>query len=330
LAHAQVRFRQGAFSECIRGLNEVVGEALAANDLESLAPAYMTLHTVYTYLGRPERAAFRGLALPLYEEIGDLKGQATAMNNLGIEAYYEGDWEKALDLYERGRMLFERIGDVTNAAMSTNNIGEILSDQGHVEDAIRLFVEVQRVCDAAGERTLSALACANRGRAAARAGAVEEAEELLSAAHESFRELHAASFALETEARLAEADVLRGDRPRNALARTQLVIGRAEDAAEMAALRANALRLQGAARLQLGELAEAHEDLAESVRVARAADALYEVALALDLQAQALGDDDAAAESAALFARLGVERVVRPAFPSDSGPSGGRAASRPL
>lgn len=322
LAYAQVRFRQGAFSECIRRLDKVVEEALVASDLESLAPAYMTLHTVYTYLGRPERAAFRGLALPLYEELGDLKGQATAMNNLGIEAYYEGDWEKARDLYERGRMLFERIGDVTNAAMSTNNIGEILSDQGHVEEAMRLFGEVQRVCDAAGERTLAALASANRGRAAARAGAFEEAEELLTAALETFRELHATSFALETQARLAETDVLRGDRPEKALAHTQLVLERTEDAAEMAALRANALRLQGAARLQLGDLAAAHEDLVASVRVAREADALYEVALARDLQASAGEDSAAATESAALFERLGVERVVRPTLSSNPGSAG--------
>jgi tetratricopeptide (TPR) repeat protein len=314
LAHAQVRFRQGAFTECIRELDEVVQEALAAGDTTSLAPAYMTLHTVYSYLGRPERAAFRGLALPLYEELGDLKGQATVLNNLGIDAYYGGDWDKALDLYERGRALFERIGDVTNAAMSMNNIGEIRSDQGHVEEASKLFADVQRVCDTAGERTLSALARANRGRAAARAGRFEEAEELLSAALESFRELHAASFALETEARLAEADVLRGDRPTEAFARTQLVLGRTEEAAEMAALRASTFRLQGAARLQIGEVNAALEDLRESVRVAREADADYEVALALDLLASAHDDPAAAAESVTLFERLGVERVARPSL----------------
>jgi class 3 adenylate cyclase/tetratricopeptide (TPR) repeat protein len=316
LAHAQVRFRQGSFRECIRELNEVVQEALAAADTASLARAYMTLHTVYSYLGSTERTAFRGLALPLYEDLGDLKGQATALNNHGIEAYYEGDWTKALDLYERGRALFVRIGDVTSAAMSTNNIGEIRSDQGHVEEASKLFDDVQRVCDTAGERTLSALACSNRGRAAARAGRFEEAQELLSAALDSFRELHAASFALETEARLAEADVLRGESPQRALERTQLVLGRTEEAAEMAALRASTFRLQGVARLQLHQTDAAYEDLLESVRVARDAGAVYEVALALDLLGAARDDPAAAAESAALLEQLGVERVVRPTLTS--------------
>ena len=66
---------------------------------------------------------------------------------MGIEAYYEGDWEHALELYERSRALRERLGDVTNVAMQTSNIGEILSDQGHLEEAERLFTEVERICD---------------------------------------------------------------------------------------------------------------------------------------------------------------------------------------
>ena len=45
---------------------------------------------------------------------------------------------------------------------------------------------------------------------------------------------------------------------------------------------ASALRLRAAARLQLGDADGARQDLTESVEIARGADALYEVALALD------------------------------------------------
>ena len=91
----------------------------------------------HTQLGSPERAAFRGLALPLYEELGDLEGPGEGLNNLGVEAYYDGDWARPSTLYERSRALLERIGDVTNVAMTANNIGEILSDQGRLEEADR-------------------------------------------------------------------------------------------------------------------------------------------------------------------------------------------------
>ncbi len=312
LAHAQVRFRQGAFRECIRRTKEVVEEALVVNDLESLAPAYSLLHLVHVMLGLPDRAAYRGLALPLYEELGDLSGQASVLNNLGIEAYYVGDWEKALDLYERSRALRERLGDVAYVALQMSNIGEIRSDQGRLDEAEKLFQEVERISDQAGQRLMSTVARANLGRAAARAGRLDEAELLLTEAVVGFREIHAASFALETEIRLAELDVLRGDHPEQAIRRTHAVLDFADDAADMAALHASALRLRAAARLQLGDADGSAADIDASVEVARRADALYEMALALDLKAHAAGDADAAAESAALLKALGVEHIARP------------------
>ena len=312
LAHAQVRFRQGTFHECIRLSRQVVDEALAVADTESLAPAYLLLHLVHTVLGSPERAAFRGLALPLYEDLGDLSGQAAALNNMGIEAYYEGDWPLALELYDRSRALRRRLGDVTNVAMQTSNIAEILSDQGHVDEAARLFSEVERTCDVAGQRLMATVARSNLGRAAARAGRLDEAESLLTDALEVFRDMHAASFALETEIRLAEVDIQRGDRPEEALARTRAVLDVTEDAADTVALHASALRLRAAARLQLGDADGAREDLVRSIETARGAGTLYEVALAFDLRAQLDGDRDTAAEARTLFEKLGVEHVARP------------------
>ena len=111
--------RQGHLEDCIKRCHTVVEQALEIGDSEQLGWAYMFLHIAHMLLGSDESRPFRGLALPLFEEVGDLKGQATALNNLGIEAYYEGEWEKALDCYKRGRRLFERIGDVTSVAMGT-------------------------------------------------------------------------------------------------------------------------------------------------------------------------------------------------------------------
>jgi tetratricopeptide (TPR) repeat protein len=130
LATAGVRLRQGKLAECIRWCrDEVVPTALAIQDLESVAHAYYLLHLSYTSLGWAERRDFRGIALPIYEELGDLLGQANVLNNLGIDAYYEGRWEDALDHYEQSRRLRERIGDVVGAATIVGNIAEILSDQ---------------------------------------------------------------------------------------------------------------------------------------------------------------------------------------------------------
>ena len=73
LGIAGVRFRQGEFSDCISRAREVVAKALAVGDELQLGNAYMLLHLVHTQQGSPERAAFRGLALPIFEDLGDLK-----------------------------------------------------------------------------------------------------------------------------------------------------------------------------------------------------------------------------------------------------------------
>ena len=129
--------------------------------------------------------------------------------------YYDGDWAKALDVYERSRTLFERIGDVARAsAMATNNIGEILSDQGRLEEAEELFRAVSaRSSTRWATSFLSLIARFNLGRAAARAGRFAEADELLNEASEGFArdpcgELRAGG----RMRRIAEVDVLAGDR----------------------------------------------------------------------------------------------------------------------
>src|SRR5207237_664536 len=93
LGYAVTRFRQGAMRDCIERCNNVVDAARASGDLAELAHAYYLLHLAYTSVGSHERTAVRDLALPIYEELGDLLGQANALNHLGIDAYYEGRWD---------------------------------------------------------------------------------------------------------------------------------------------------------------------------------------------------------------------------------------------
>jgi class 3 adenylate cyclase/tetratricopeptide (TPR) repeat protein len=312
MASAQTRLRQGRFRDCIRLCNEVVREAHKAEDMRHLASSYGLLHVAHMLLGSPERVAFRGLALPLFEELGDLKSQASVLNNMGIEAYYEGDWKKAQDLYERSRRICDRIGDMASFARATNNIGEIVSDQGHLQEAEQLFEDVIAICEPAGQRLLETIARANIGRAAARAGRLDDAEAILSEALARFEEIHAATLVVETKLRLAEVDLLRGDRAHEALARVDAVLARPDDAAQLAGPHAAALRIRGAALLQLGEADAGTAALAESAGVARDAEAIYELALALDLAGTLAGDEDAEREGRELLERLGVENVARP------------------
>jgi class 3 adenylate cyclase/tetratricopeptide (TPR) repeat protein len=307
---AIVRFRQGELTDSVRRLNDAVAKALAIGEQLQLGIAYMLLHGVYTEMGSPERVAFRGLALPIFEELGDLKRQATELNNMGIDLYFEGGWSQALDVYERSRALFERIGDVASVAMAMNNIGEILSDQGKLTEAEDLFRAVQDIVDTAGHRGLSLMSRLNLGRAAARAGRFAEATELLQEAADGFQEIQAASFAREARARIAEAAVLAGEAER-ALREAELAELSAEESAVSPTLRALLHRVRGYAYLQLQRPDAAAVEFERSVEAAREGDALYELALSLRAQEVLRVPPVAEGEAQRLFEALQVSTLPR-------------------
>jgi class 3 adenylate cyclase/tetratricopeptide (TPR) repeat protein len=307
LGYAAARFRQGAFEECVEWVERVIEEARTAGALEELAHAYYLVHLAYTSLGSPKRNEVRELALPIYEELGDLLGQANALNNLGIDAYYEGRWEEALGYYGRSRAARERIGDVVGAATIANNIAEILSDQGRIDEAETELREVRAICEAAGSRLMTAVADANLGRAAARAGRTDEARELLTAAASALREIDAGSFVVEVHARLAEAALFGGD-PDLALAtvaETEAITGTSAPPAVEALLH----RVRGQALRLGGDPVAAEHELEESLRIAREGGMLYEEALTLDARARLIGAEEDAAEARRILAALDVVRV---------------------
>jgi class 3 adenylate cyclase/tetratricopeptide (TPR) repeat protein len=323
LSYAGVRFRQGEFTDCIEWCDSVVEQALQTEDLQSLAHAYYLLHLAYTSAGDPNRIAFRGLALPIYEEVGDLLGQANVLNNLGIDAYYEGRWDQALDLYGRSQAARQRIGDVVGAATIANNIGEIKSDQGEYEAAENLFTETRDVSTRAGSRFLAALAESNLGRLAARQGRFDDADSLLQHALAEFQDMNARSFVLETTARIAERAVLVGDSAQ-ALQLVDETLRAIDAQGSAAVVTALAHRLRGYALMQSRALEEAAGALEQSLQSASSeagtdAEAeSYELALTLEalaLLAELRGEEDQAAraKSEQIFGRLGV--TFRPTVP---------------
>jgi tetratricopeptide (TPR) repeat protein len=245
------------------------------------------------------------------------------LNNLGIDAYYEGRWDEALALYESSRDAYERVGHVVGAAQLDNNIGEIRSDQGHLDDAAGSFREIKDVFDAAGHRTLAALSVSNLGRLAARSGRLDEALDLQRRALVAFEEIGAGSFVLEAKARLAERALLAGESTealRAADETLQALAGADANPTLLALLH----RIRGYGLMQLGDYDGAEQCFDESIRVARADGASYELALSLDARAQlrsrvenAEGGD--ADEAEALFESLGVASVPEIPLPPIGG-----------
>jgi tetratricopeptide (TPR) repeat protein len=197
------------------------------------------------------------------------------------------------------------------------NMAEVLSDQGHLTEAEPLLRDANLVWRAANAPSFIAFGKSQRGRLAARSGRFAEATELLQSARDDYVRDGEQAEVLETDARLAECLLLRGD------------FGEALRGAETVLQRAAAIpgvlpqiplleRVRGLAMARLGHLDSALGVLNVSLHAARERSARHEVAWTLDAllvvrtEAGLPPDDVMSAERARLFDQLGIVSVARP------------------
>jgi class 3 adenylate cyclase/tetratricopeptide (TPR) repeat protein len=321
---AVMRQSQGRHREAVRWCERAIVLAQEAGDQDALAHAYYILDWANMDLGQPELAVYSQRALTIYRALDDLPGQAVVYNNLGAWAYYQGRWTEALEFYEKGREAREQTGDAVSAAMGTCNVGEILSDQGRLEEAEPMFRAALRVWKAAGFRAGVAEAMMHLGRVASRSGRFDEALGLFEDARAEYLDVGAGALVLETDARIAECHLFQGQ-SKQVLELVEDAFKRAKALGSVGAPFSVLHRVAGYAHMQLRDLATARSDIEQSLEVARARQADFEVALTLraftELTRLEGGDDAAAAEfeaqSQEILDRLGV--VSLPRVPLEEG-----------
>jgi tetratricopeptide (TPR) repeat protein len=297
VSEAVVRLRQNRPADAIPLYERAISSAQRAGDRESEARALYLLDWAHFSRGGVTTAAHSGDALRLYEELGDVSGQASTLNNLGCYAYFEGRWDDAVELYERSRDARARTGAVVDAETGAYNIAEILCDQGHLDLADESLRAAIRVFRAAGDREGLALAMGLRGIVQARLGDVVAGERLLTDAREACALLGHDYEVAQTDLRLAECALLAGDPGRAA----ELAV--AAKASGDPALVAAACRIEGLAQRDGGNPAAARTLLEESRAVALEAGEDFQLACTLRVLAPLLASDHDAALAAELSTR---------------------------
>ncbi len=264
-------------------------------------------------MGKPD-PSYRELALPIFEEIGDLIGQANVLNNLGVDAYIQGRWTEALDAYRRSETLRRQAGDVVGTATQKNNEAEILSDQGYLDEARERFEEALRVWRAANYPIGIALATSNLARVAAREGSYETAHELFAQALATFEEIGSAGLANESRSHVAECYVFEG-RYQEARQLAEEVLAALGD--EPALTTAQLERHLGYALHQGRDAEAARPHFARSLEVARELPAAFEEAMTLKAMADTShpAEPKAQTEFEELAERLGLVSVPSPPLP---------------
>jgi len=119
-------------------------------DDESLAADSLKEQGVRMFrLGEYEEAAENfQKARELYQKLGDQKGQAEMLNNLGAVLTQEERWSEAAEAFEKAGQIFQALEDTDGRAQTLGNLGTMYRHQGenetaviHLKQAIDLFHE---------------------------------------------------------------------------------------------------------------------------------------------------------------------------------------------
>jgi tetratricopeptide (TPR) repeat protein len=289
---------QGRHHRAIDWCRRAIQVAEDAEEKEALANALGVLDWAQMDLGALAEPSNWRRGLALFEELGDLQGQGTMLNSLGMFEYFGGRWDAALDYYRQAEEKAARAGNAVQRAFYENNIAEIALDQGHLDEAERLFTSVSRIWRAAGYRSGAAYVQCNLARVAARQGRFAQAIELFASSRREAEAVGSQADALEAGARWAECELLAGDaagakgRAEAELEHARTMGGVAPQAPLLHRIRGIALALQG--ERDAGEAA-----LRESLAAARSRDVAYEVAQTALAMAE-LGFDEGERDADAL------------------------------
>jgi tetratricopeptide (TPR) repeat protein len=303
---------------CQQAIEE--GERAEADAVVGRALHLLDLLELYSGGAGDEQQVLR--ALELFERCDDLPRQAGVWNHLGSRSYFAGEWNAAVERYQRSRDIHLRCGDDWSAAISSANIAEILVDQGRLAEARPLLEEALRVWRASATPSYVGFGASLMGRVCAREGRHAEAMALYAEALAAYATKDERFELIETELRVAETLLLQGQAPAATvrLAETQerlvdalRVAGVVQGGAATstppldAAPTVTLLRLQGVAAAQLGDHGEARARFERALEGSRARGALHDTALALHALSWLDTDADAErTEAASLFAELGV------------------------
>jgi tetratricopeptide (TPR) repeat protein len=80
-------------------------------------------------------------SMAICRELGDQKGMAGSLNNLGMVEFEEADYSKAKVQFEASLDLWRELKDHWGIANSFNNLGSLASTQGDFAGATRLYEE---------------------------------------------------------------------------------------------------------------------------------------------------------------------------------------------
>lgn len=132
----------------------------------------------YAQANHASAIALAQQGLELYRELGDQRGMAATLNNLGVFTVDQGDLERAKSIYTESLELYRAIGDEWGIAAALNNLGIVLRLQGRYQQAKDCFEQSLAIRQKLGDKHSLALSFLNLGNIARHLGDHAQAHTL--------------------------------------------------------------------------------------------------------------------------------------------------------
>jgi adenylate cyclase len=100
----------------------------------------------------PKALDYYQRSLKIYEEIGDKKGIANSLNNIGMIYKAQSKYPKALNYYQRSLKIAEEIGDKKGIASALISIGNIYNAQSNYPKALDYYQRSLKIYEEIGNK----------------------------------------------------------------------------------------------------------------------------------------------------------------------------------
>ena len=250
------------------------------------AHAYTALDGSYQMLGQPEKAVHERMALEIYRSLGNARLSGIYGLNVGVQAYADGRWDEATELYVQAREDCLRAGDRPHAAHLGSSLAELLIGKGELDEAERLLTDSRRVLRASTFRALALFAEIQLGRCALERGDAAAAVGSLETVAAEAATVGYAAIVLEAGVYLAHAHARAGS-PAAGIAALDAAVAAASDEASLYAAAVD--RARAACLVAFDHVEEARELLDRALAAGESQGLLYEQLLARQARSK-LGD----------------------------------------
>lgn len=170
----------GRLKEAFQEHHTALKEAQLTGEKVAEAATYKYIGIMHHILGQSEESqrAFEG-SLHLYEQMGNLKGQALCLSDMGGLYKSRGEYDKARACYDRSLEFIRKADDKHNEGNIISNLASLFSIQGKIQEATTLFSEVLDIAHEFADIKMEGIVCGNLGICYIELGRLEKAKEML-------------------------------------------------------------------------------------------------------------------------------------------------------